>query len=143
MGLDQYAYIKHGDGADDDRAAQFVWRKHSKLQAWAEALFTAKTGQPAEKLNCGELLLEAADIADLEKLVKQKALPKSEGGFFFGHQFKMKLLMRTPRKTSNFVHGKRMRSPTGRPLSIRAGGDRYGRATHIQRYNPSYRRAER
>jgi len=87
MGLDQYAYIKHGDGADDDRAADFVWRKHSKLQAWAETLFTAKTGQPAEKLNCAELVLEADDIAVLETLVRQKALPKSEGGFFFGHQF--------------------------------------------------------
>ncbi len=87
MGLDQYAYIKHGDGTDDDRAAEFVWRKHSKLQAWAETLFTAKTGKPADKLNCGELLLEAEDIAALEALVKQKALPTSEGGFFFGHQF--------------------------------------------------------
>ena len=87
MGLDQYAYIKNHDGADDDRAADFVWRKHSKLQAWAETLFTAKTGQPAEKLNCAELVLEAADIAALESLVRQKALPKSMGGFFFGHQF--------------------------------------------------------
>lgn len=87
MGLDQYAYIKHDDGADDDRAADFVWRKHSKLQAWAEALFTAKTGQPANELNCGELLLEAADIADLETRVKKGSLPNSEGGFFFGHQF--------------------------------------------------------
>ena len=87
MGLDQYAYIKHGDGADDDRAADFVWRKHSKLQAWAETLFTAKTSQPAEKLNCAELVLEAADIAALETHIRQKALPNSEGGFFFGHQF--------------------------------------------------------
>ncbi|MGB7319110.1 MAG: phosphoglycerate kinase [Planktotalea sp.] len=87
MGLDQYAYIKHDEGADDDRAADFVWRKHSKLQAWAETLFTAKTGQSADKLNCAELVLEAADIDTLEALVKQKALPKSDGGFFFGHQF--------------------------------------------------------
>jgi hypothetical protein len=87
MGLDQYAYIKHDDGAHDERAYDFVWRKHSKLQAWAETLFTAKTGQPAEKLNCAELVLEATDIAALETLVRHKALPKSTGGFFFGHQF--------------------------------------------------------
>lgn len=40
-----------------------------------------------EKLNCAELVLEASDIAALETLIRQKALPNSEGGFFFGHQF--------------------------------------------------------
>ena len=64
MGLDQYAYIPdHAENPD------FVWRKHAKLQEFMENLFVQKTGQCDTKLNCGELLLDADDIAALEALV--------------------------------------------------------------------------
>ncbi|WP_224826778.1 hypothetical protein [Cognatishimia sp. MH4019] len=87
MGLDQYGYVKVSEEADVPSEMTFYWRKHARLQAWAEALFVAKTGQGAEALNCAELVLTVADIAGLRALVTDGALPKSNGGFFYGHQF--------------------------------------------------------
>lgn len=84
MGLDQYAYVK-GDG--EDREPQFYWRKHAKLQLWAETLFEEKTNKTARELNCGELILDVNDITDLEGLLKSGDMPESPGGFFYGHQF--------------------------------------------------------
>ena len=84
MGLDQYAYIKTDD---ETREPDFYWRKHARLQEWAERLFAQKTGCNARELNCGELPLANDDITDLERLLKGQGLPKSEGGFFYGHQF--------------------------------------------------------
>lgn len=83
MGLDQYAYIKSDD---KDTELAFVWRKHAKLQAFMENLWTAKTSQPAGDLNCAELKLQEADVDVLQGLVEAGNLPKSFGGFFFGHQ---------------------------------------------------------
>ena len=85
MGLDQYAGVMPQD--DTDFTATFVWRKHSRLQAWAEALFKEKTGKGAEHLNCGTLPLDIEDIETLRSLIVKSALPTSEGGFFYGHQF--------------------------------------------------------
>lgn len=65
----------------------FVWRKHAKLQTWAEALFESRTGLSSHELNCGELALSASDINVLRDLVEADSLPVCEGGFFFGHQF--------------------------------------------------------
>lgn len=83
MGLDQYAYIKSND---KDAEPTFVWRKHAKLQTYMENLWTVKTGQPADALNCAELELSKADVDVLQRLVETSNLPKSFGGFFFGHQ---------------------------------------------------------
>ena len=88
MGLDQYAYARPPAplAADDDPAPAFVWRKHAKLQEWAEALFMARTGGCADTLNCGELELTLEDVDALERLVREGRLPESPGGFFYGHQ---------------------------------------------------------
>ncbi|WP_371228086.1 hypothetical protein [Roseovarius sp. 2305UL8-3] len=83
MGLDQYAYINTDDEA---REPDFYWRKHARLQEWAERLFAEKTGGSARELNCGELPLNQDDIAALEGLLTGQGLPTSEGGFFYGHQ---------------------------------------------------------
>ncbi len=87
MGLDQYAYVKTPESGDEGESPKFVWRKHSKLQTFMEALYTERTGLSASDLNCGELKLETADIDTLEQAVKRSALPHCEGGFFYGHQF--------------------------------------------------------
>lgn len=87
MGLDQYAFVSV-DGEDSENAElAFQWRKHARLQEWAEALFETKTGQGAEALNCGRLVLSAEDVHDLRTQVANETLPKSAGGFFYGHQF--------------------------------------------------------
>lgn len=88
MGLDQYAYARPPAPFvhDEDPAPAFVWRKHAKLQAWAEALFVERTGESAEGLNCGELPLTLEDVDALEALVAADALPRSPGGFFYGHE---------------------------------------------------------
>ena len=86
MGLDQYAYIKTEESGDEGDTPKFVWRKHSKLQTFMEALYEDRTGLSASDLNCGELQLQAGDIDTLEQAVKGSALPQCAGGFFFGHQ---------------------------------------------------------
>ena len=55
MGLDQYAFATPPAPlmACDDPA--FVRRKHARLQERAEALLEARTGEPRDALNCGEL----------------------------------------------------------------------------------------
>ncbi|WP_298362804.1 phosphoglycerate kinase [uncultured Litoreibacter sp.] len=87
MGLDQYAYIKNAESGDEGESPKFIWRKHSQLQTFMEALYTERTGLDATDLNCGELMLQASDIDRLEKAVEDSALPHCEGGFFYGHQF--------------------------------------------------------
>lgn len=52
-----------------------------------EKLFELRTGRSAGDLNCGELELQPEDIATLQAMVEQSALPESPGGFFYGHQF--------------------------------------------------------
>ena len=89
MGLDQHAFARPPAPfvADDDPAPAFVWRKHARLQEWAEALFEARTNEPRDALNCGELELTAEDVDALERLVREGHLPRSPGGFFYGHEF--------------------------------------------------------
>ena len=87
MGLDQYAYTRTFDQSKDNVQYEFIWRKHAQLQTWMEDLFTRVNCAPAEDLNCGELELTLDDIAKLERDLQDRALPRSEGGFFFGHQF--------------------------------------------------------
>ncbi len=88
MGLDQYATATPPAPfvADDDPAPAFVWRKHAKLQEWAESLFMERSGESSDALNCGELILTAEDVDALEAMVRDGTLPESPGGFFYGHQ---------------------------------------------------------
>ena len=70
------------------------WRKHPNLQGWMEQLWISKgrpgahgTGQDNEydvSFNCIELELTWQDIDDLEKTVKKRKLPSTQG-FFFGN----------------------------------------------------------
>ena len=89
MGLDQYAYARSHDQNPEDVEPAFVWRKHAKLQTWAENLFEEKTGQSAIDLNCNELALDAEGISNLKAMIKAGDLPESSGGFFYGHQFQI------------------------------------------------------
>lgn len=99
MGLDQYGLIgcktekrtdeKTGEEytvkiADQD----FYWRKHSRLQDFMEELWVAKTGRPANELNCEDMELTEADINKLEGAWHNGYEENvCEGGFFYGHQF--------------------------------------------------------
>ncbi|NND20300.1 MAG: hypothetical protein HKN98_17155 [Silicimonas sp.] len=87
MGLDQYAYVKTPETGEEGESPKFVWRKHSKLQTFMEALYEERTGLAATDLNRGELALEIGDIDTLEQAINGSALPCCEGGFFYGHQF--------------------------------------------------------
>lgn len=82
MGLDQYAFT-----AKHEQDPEFYWHKHAKLQEFMEQLWIARTGLPAEDLNCNQLELQAEDIATLQALIEHDELPDSPGGFFYGHQF--------------------------------------------------------
>ena len=87
MGLDQYAWSRENGEVVEGAEPQFEWRKHSKLQEFMEQKFTEKTGLEAGELNCGELELDAVDLAELEYRIENKCMPISPGGFFYGHQF--------------------------------------------------------
>lgn len=97
MGLDQYAH----SGTGEDIA---YWRKHNRLQGWMERLWHEKCekykNRPIEErfidaidsddnkpdggaFNCKDLPLTAEDIDRLEKDIKDRNLPETEG-FFFG-----------------------------------------------------------
>lgn len=84
MGLDQFAYVRGHD--DDNDAYPFVWRKHAKLQQWAQDLFEAKPTNAGVNFNCVELVLTHDNINDLRARVLSNELPNTEGGFFWGHQ---------------------------------------------------------
>lgn len=87
MGLDQYAFIKAAKSDEDPPEPEFYWRKHAKLQEFMERLFVQKTGKEAGELNCEPLELSADDIAKLKADIEGGTMPKSPGGFFYGHQF--------------------------------------------------------
>ena len=80
MGLDQYAISRDSNGEDTELA---YWRKHNRLQGFMESLWTLKTGKNERTLNCEEMELTEGDLDCLEKSIKNRALPKTEG-FFFG-----------------------------------------------------------
>jgi len=89
MGLDQYAWAREREEEENSEGHehQFVWRKHAKLQEFMEQKFVEKTGHSAVDLNCGQLELDAVDIAELEQRLQTNQMPRSQGGFFYGHQF--------------------------------------------------------
>jgi len=113
MGLDQYAYVaaKAGqrqewwDGAElDADTSKFknpnlaeprelaYWRKHPNLQGWMESLWKRKMHDTNKEIpdsdwdssvNGVELELTWEDLDDLEKTIKKRNLPNTQG-FFFG-----------------------------------------------------------
>jgi hypothetical protein len=78
MGLDQYAFVHEADGEREDIA---YWRKHNRLEGWMEQLYTSKGGK--DRFNCEEVEITLEDLEALEKAVRGRKLPKTEG-FFFG-----------------------------------------------------------
>ena len=83
MGLDQYASNSLEDGYVENDI--FYWRKHSQLQAFMQEKWDHLNS--GEEFNIAPLRLTKEDILDLKKRLLFGILPRSEGGFFFGHQF--------------------------------------------------------
>lgn len=87
MGLDQYAgHTMVTEDAETTIPDTFYWRKHAQLQEFMEQEWVKATGKPAQDLNCQHLELTEEILDRFEKALKG-GLPRSEGGFFFGHQF--------------------------------------------------------
>lgn len=88
MGLDMYAYITDADIPEvdfeepDDNIQIACWRKHPNLHGWMEQLYRAKDGAEAS-FNCVNVRLDAGDLTQLEKAIRDNDLPDTEG-FFFG-----------------------------------------------------------
>jgi hypothetical protein len=59
------------------------WRKHHDLHGWMEARYYAEGGTD-ESFNCVKLRLTLESLEDLERDIKAKRLPQTEG-FFFGN----------------------------------------------------------
>ena len=89
MGLDQYAWAREREEENNPKGHdhKFEWRKHAKLQEFMEQKFVEKTGHSAVDLNCGELELDAQTISELEERIRTNQMPRSQGGYFYGHQF--------------------------------------------------------
>jgi len=81
MGLDQYATFREKTGEAD-----FYWRKHSRLQEFMEDIWYNKLGR-ADEFNCKELVLTKEMLQELLDALEKNNLPKSDGGFFYGHEF--------------------------------------------------------
>lgn len=88
MGLDMYAIATKEPipGPVDFKVEGEVvelhyWRKHPDLHGWMERLYRAKGG--TETFNCTPVQLTAADLDDLERVVRAGKLPHTTG-FFFG-----------------------------------------------------------
>jgi hypothetical protein len=89
MGLDMYAFAteRHPNApvdfepTDADREIHY-WRKHPNLHGWMERLYREKGGS-AESFNCVAVKLEAQDLDELEKDIRERRLPDTSG-FFFG-----------------------------------------------------------
>ena len=113
MGLDQYAYVaaragqraEYWDGAELDQYGKSVntkvseprelayWRKHPNLQGWMESLWKRRmheSNQDIDESEWGsafngiELELTMEDLDELERVIKKRQLPKTQG-FFFGN----------------------------------------------------------
>ena len=97
MGLDQYAFLTREELTQDTDpdvgvkpVKEYQWRKHAKLQEYFEDLVDVgllKPLYPDRSFNCNPLKLNLTVIDGLEKLIRNDAMPKSDGGFFYGHQF--------------------------------------------------------
>ena len=109
MGLDMYAYVASRKGQQseyyetaefDKTVNEFVsktvtkpyeiayWRKHPNLHGWMEELWRKKNEpglqHPDQTFNGIELELTWDDLDELERAIRHKQLPDTEG-FFFGN----------------------------------------------------------
>jgi len=91
MGVDQYVFIENNQNNIDDDTEICYWRKHNRLQGWMDALWHAKGNVTTQEdksawgtsFNGQKLILTLNDINALEKALKERTLPKTQG-FFFG-----------------------------------------------------------
>lgn len=89
MGLDMFAYsttkkpVKSVDFSVPIKLCKeiFYWRKHPNLHGWMKNLYFEKGGKD-EYFNCATLKLTAKDLNFLEKAIKEKELPYTDGMFF-------------------------------------------------------------
>ena len=89
MGLDQYAFtttMKLSAKVDfahpEDAKELHYWRKHPNLHGWMEMLYHRAGGRDRD-FNTSPVILDAAILDALEKVVALDLLPVTEG-FFFG-----------------------------------------------------------
>jgi len=95
MGLDQYAFAtREAIGTEDKTPKEigdgFYWRKHAKLQAFFDSAVSAGEVELFNKddtFNCNPIKLTLEVVKTLERVLNNRGLPESYGGFFFGHQF--------------------------------------------------------
>ena len=128
MGLDMYAYVanpgqryEYWEGAKFDQdTGEFInittsaprqiayWRKHPNLHGWMCNLWMARgLGCDADSFNGIELELTWDDIDALEKTVRARDLPDTQG-FFFGdpadtHYYKDDLQFCVDAKAETFL----------------------------------------
>ena len=86
MGLDQWA-IAHKNVNILGHLTQVsreiaCWRKHNRLQGWAESVYNRQGGK--KEFNCVPVDLTLDDVIALESAVKCGSLPETKG-FFFGN----------------------------------------------------------
>jgi hypothetical protein len=83
MGLDQYAYKRKVEWADNHKTKittdneLMTWRKHNRLQGWFE-------NRESGDINCRDVYVSLDDILQLERDVEHNNLPATTG-FFFGN----------------------------------------------------------
>lgn len=100
MGLDQYAFsapdeltvVKDDDGhfaIKGIHGEEFYWRKHAKLQAFFEDAVESGRLKPLidGSFNCNPVKLDLPIVEQLYIALVKSELPKSDGGFFYGHQY--------------------------------------------------------
>lgn len=82
MGLDMYLLAKK-KGSNETLKEIGYWRKHPDLHSYIAKLYY-ESGGTAEVFNGIKYELSKEIIEKIILLSKEKKLPKSEGGFFFG-----------------------------------------------------------
>ena len=92
MGFDQWAYAtsRRFDSDVDFETEHLIkkdlayWRKHPDLHGWMFDLYKKKGGKcDANDFDCVPVALSLNDLERLEKDIKERNLPHTEG-FFFG-----------------------------------------------------------
>ena len=92
MGLDMYAFAteekpaKAVDFPETGRAKTeelHYWRKHPNLHGWMQKLYAEKGGEN-EEFNLAAVILDIADLDELEAAIVDQRLPETVGCFFGG-----------------------------------------------------------
>jgi hypothetical protein len=89
MGLDMYAFATRKAPSEkvdfpqhEEDFELHYWRKHPNLHGWMQRLYRAKGGA-AEQFNVATVVLDLADLDQLEADICTDRLPETTG-FFFG-----------------------------------------------------------